>query len=140
MRDGSDTEGVDLPAGLALFAVAVTIAVFALRRAGRGERRWLWVLFAPVAATQLYLVWTALQTWTEEPALATVLCIVGVTSFVLFLRSARSRVADGLPSDPDWTLSSAGFDYIVWTALGVPMLLAGFLLLWLVTGGFGSAQ
>lgn len=100
----------------------------------------MWVLFAPIAAMQASLLWTALRSWPDEPALAIVLGIVGVTTLVLFLRYARNQVSDGLPSDPNWTLTSAGFDYIVWTAIGVPMLLVGFLLLMLVTGGLSSGR
>jgi hypothetical protein len=44
------------------------------------------------------------------------------------------------PSDPTWTLSSTQFDYIVWTAIGVPLIAVVFLLVLLVTGGFRTSR
>lgn len=138
--DGVHTSAMEPFAGVAALAAWVATLVFASRRRAKGQTRWAWVFFAPNVAVLLYLVWAAVRSWPEQPFLALFLGLIGVPSLLLLIRSARKQVSDVLPSDPAWTLSSAEFDYIVWTAIGVPFVLVAFLLVLLVTGGFGTQR
>jgi hypothetical protein len=127
-------------AGAVRVAGWVAMTVFGARRVARGHRRWAWVFFGPVAIGLLSVVWIAIRSWSGQPVLAIALGLIGIPSLVLFLRSARKQAADVLPEDPTWTLSSAQFDYIVWTAIGLPFLVVLLLLVLLVTGGLSTAQ
>lgn len=126
-------------AWLVLGAGWLGIMVSAARRRARGPSRWAWVFFAPAAVPLLAGVWIAIHSWADQPLLTVFLGLVFVPSLLLFLRSARQQVSDVLPSDPTWKLSSAQFDYIVWTAIGAPIMLAVLLLSLLVTGGLGTS-
>jgi hypothetical protein len=134
------TSGMEPFAGVAALAGLVAIFVFESRRRANGQTRWAWVFFAPTGAVLLYLVWIAVRSWPEQPFLALFLGVIGVPSLLLFIRSARKQVSGGLPSDPKWTLSSAEFDYIVWTAIAVPFVVVVFLPVLLVTGGFATQR
>jgi hypothetical protein len=80
------------------------------------------VFFAPSLFGLTYPVLVALRSWGNQPLMAIVLGLVAVPSLLLFIRMARQQASQVLPSDPTWTLSSAHFDYIVWLAIGLPML------------------
>jgi hypothetical protein len=108
--------------GLALGAGWLGIWIFAARQVARGRRRFAWVFFAPGLFGLIYVVWIALRSWANQPLTAIVLGLVTVPSLLLFIRMARQRASEVLPSDPSWTLSSAHFDYIVWMAIGLPMV------------------
>jgi hypothetical protein len=125
--------------------VAVGAGYFAImalgaRQLARARRRWVWVFLAPAGVVLLYMVWIAVRNWPDQPVLAIFLGLIGVPSLILFIRSARRQISDPLPSDPSWTLSSEQFDYIVWTAIGVPLVTVVLLLVMLVTGGFGTSR
>ena len=127
-------------AWVAVGAGSFAIIVFGARQVGRGHRGWGWVFLAPAGVVLLYMVWIAVRNWPDQPLLAMFLGLIGVPSLILFIRSGRKQLSDPLPSDPSWTLSSEQFDYIVWTAIGVPLVAVVFLLVMLVTGGFGTSR
>jgi magnesium-transporting ATPase (P-type) len=94
-------------------------------------RKWLvWIVFAPGIFTMSWVSWIALRTWSEHPLEAIILALIAVPSLLLLIRMARQRGSQVLPSDPTWSLSAAQFDYIVWIAIGLPVvLIVGLLLL-----------
>jgi Na+-driven multidrug efflux pump len=55
---------------------------------------------------------------------------VTVASWIRFVRRDADR-AGLVPSD----IRQEGVDYLAWTALGVPFVLIGLLLIWLLAGG-----
>jgi hypothetical protein len=61
---------------------------------------------------------------------------VGVVTAVLAIRRERGsgRRADSLGLDDSGELGSSAFDYLVWTAIGVPMILVVGLLVFVLTG------
>jgi hypothetical protein len=116
------TAGMEPLVGLALGVGFLGIWIFAARQVARGRRRFAWVFFAPGLFGLIYLVWIAVRSWANQPLVALVLGLVTVPSLLLFIRMARQRASEVLPSDPTWTLSSAHFDYIVWMAIGLPFI------------------
>ena len=123
---------------LALVAIWLGIMIFAARQVGRGRRRALWVFFAPPMAGLAYGVWVAVRSWIDQPLIAIVLGLVTIPSLVLFIRSARQQVSEVPISDPTWKLSSAQFDDIVWSAIGVPLLVVAGLIVALIAFAIGA--
>jgi hypothetical protein len=64
--------------------------------------------------------------------------VVGGASLVLFVRVVREMASATRTTDPIGELTSPFFDYIVWAAISVPMVLVALLLVLLVTGALGS--
>jgi hypothetical protein len=124
--------------GLALGAGYLGISIFAARQVARGRRRFAWVFFAPGLFGLIYAVWIALRSWADQPLTAIVLGLVTVPSVLLFVRMARQRASEVLPSDPTWTLSSAHFDYIVWMAIGLPSIAVIGLMALLIAQALGA--
>jgi hypothetical protein len=124
--------------GLLLGAGFLGIWIFAARQVARGRRRFAWVFFAPALFGLIYVVWIAIRSWVNQPLMAIVLLLVAVPSLLLFIRMARQRASEVLPSDPTWTLSSAHFDYIVWMAIGLPLIAALGLTVLLIAYALGA--
>jgi hypothetical protein len=78
------------------------------------------------------VAWTALRTWSQDPLLAIILAVIAVPSLLLLIRMVRQRATQVPPTDPTWTLFGAQFDYIVWFAIGVPIVLIVALVLLLI--------
>jgi hypothetical protein len=132
------TAGVEPLAGLAFGAGCLGIWIFAARQVAKGRRRFTWVFLAPGLFGLTYVVWIALRSWASQPLTAIVLGLVAVPSLLLFVRMARQRASDVLPSDPNWTLSSAHFDYIVWMAIGLPFVAVLGLIVLLIARALGT--
>jgi len=125
---------------LALGAGYLGISIFAARQVARGRRQFAWVSFAPGLFVLIYVVWIALRSWADQPLTAIVLGLVTVPSLLLFIRMARQRASEVLPSDPTWTLSSAHFDYIVWMAIGLPTVAVIGLMVLLIAQALGASR
>ena len=132
------TAGVEPLVGVALGAGCLGIWIFAARQVARGRRRFAWVFFAPGLFGLIFAVWIALRSWADQPLTAIVLGLVTVPSLLLFIRMARQRASEVLPSDPTWTLSSAHFDYIVWMAIGLPSIAVIGLMALLIAQALGA--
>ena len=68
----------------------------------------------------------------DSPLLGLVLVALGSVSLVMSVRRVRANLS---PPDPGSGLSSAEYDYLVWTMFAVPMIFVLLLLVMLVTGG-----
>lgn len=123
--------------GLLLGAGVLGLWIFAARQVARGHRRFAWVFFAPGLFGLTSVIWIALRSWVDHPLTGTVLLLVAVPSLLLFIRMARQRASEVLPSDPTWTPSSAHFDYIVWMAIGLPLIAILGLIVLLFANGLG---
>jgi hypothetical protein len=124
------------------FGVAVVLAIvrhLGARRFARGDRRYAWVVFAPTLAGLAFLVVMSFHIWTFSPPAAVFAGLVGATSLILLVRVVRQTASTATAPEAIGELSSQGFDYIVWMAIGLPFLFVVFMLVALVTGAFGSA-
>ena len=124
--------------GLLVGAGVLGLWIFAARQVARGRRGFAWVFFAPGLFGLTSVVWIAVRSWVDHPLTAIVLLLVAVPSLLLFIRMARQRASEVLPSDPTWTLSSAHFDYIVWMAVGLPFISILGLIVLLIANALGA--
>lgn len=120
-----------------LLAVTAVFAVrhLAIRRVAKGDRRFFWLYFAPTLIIFTYLIWIAIGMWKVQPVLSIGIGLVAVVSLVLLARMIRGMATVGPSPESPGDLASPSFDYIVWMALGAPLLLVVLLLILLVTGG-----
>lgn len=132
------TASVEPLVGLALVAGWLGIWIFAARQLARGRRRFTWVFFAPTLFVLVYAVWIAIRSLAVQPTMAIVLGLITVPSLLLSIRMARHRASGVLFSDPTWKLSPAEFDYIVWMAIGIPLLAVIGLILLLIGYALGA--
>jgi hypothetical protein len=131
---------VELLIGIALVVGLVLIRHFAARRIAAGHRRFVWIYVAPMALVMIYLVWIALRMWTTQPLAAIGLGLLVIPTLVLYLRGAKQSAVGVASRDVGGELSASWFDYIVWTAVGAPLVLGVLLLLLLLTGGLGTSR
>ncbi len=125
-------------AGLALVTPVIVVRHLAVRRMVKGDRWFAWVYFAPTLMILGYLVWIAIGLWTTQPVAAIGLGVVGGASLVLFVRVVREMASATRTTETIGELTSPFFDYIIWAAIGAPMVLVALLLALLVTGALGS--
>ena len=125
--------------GVALAMGFAVIWLFAARQIAAGRRRFWWVMFTPVLAGQVLMVWVAVRSLATQPLLSIVIALIAVPSFVLLIRQARQQSSDVPVTDQTWTLSSAHFDYIVWTAIGMPFVAILGLVVLLIVNALGGS-
>lgn len=87
-----------------------------------------------------FLVVMSFHIWTFSPPTAVFAGLVGATSLILLVRVVRQTASSATAPDAIGELTSQGFDYIVWMAIGLPFLFVVFMLVALVTGAFGSSR
>ena len=77
--------------------------------------------------------WAGLTLFGSNPAVGIILSGVSLVTLVLLFRMVtRTQAADAnSPGEP----SGPWFDYLIWMALGAPLILVGLLLIVAVTGG-----
>jgi hypothetical protein len=100
----------------------------------RRPPRWLRALLWGFAVVLLVPVWAGIrlvQAGATVPGAGVVaVALVTVALWIRFVRRDADRTVL-VSSD----IRQEGVDYLVWTALGVPFVLIGLLLIWLLAGG-----
>ena len=132
------TTRVELFVGGAVIANLVAVRLFAARQIGRGHHRFALVYFAPMLFAMIYIVWIAVGLWAISPLAAMGVGTLGVVSLALLVRLVRGMASGAGNPATLGDLPSPAFDYIVWMAIGAPMVLVVALLLLLVTGGLNG--
>ena len=74
---------------------------------------------------------------TGSPVVGVAMAALGSVTVGFTVRRSVRELKHGR-RDPAGGLPREEFDYLVWTSFAVPMLLAGLLVLLLITGGLGS--
>jgi hypothetical protein len=102
-----------------------------------------WSLFAVAVHGVISLAWVIVVAMgvrmlvTGSPVVGVVMVALGSITIGFSVRRSVRKLRQGTP-DPTADLPREEFDYLVWTIFAVPMLLAGLLVLLLITGGLGS--
>jgi hypothetical protein len=131
---------VEWVVGLVVVTVVIVVRRLAIRRVTKGDRRFLWLYFAPTLILSAYLIWIGIEVWRASPVVSIFIGLLAVVSLVLLVRMIRGiAAAHPVPQAAD-ELSPPQFDYIVWTALGAPMLFVAVLLILLVTGALSNSR
>jgi hypothetical protein len=131
---------VEWVVGLVLVTVVIVVRRLAIRRVAKGDRRFLWLYFAPTLIVFAYLIWIGIEVWRASPVVSIFMGLLAVVSLVLLVRMIRGITAAHPVQQKTGELSPPQFDYIVWTALGAPMLFVGVLLILLVTGALTNSR
>jgi hypothetical protein len=126
--------------GVALLVGCAVIWLFATRQIAGGRRQFAWVMLAPVLLGQVVMMWVAVRSLATQPMLSIVIGLIAVPSFVFLIRQGRQQASEVPVTDPTWTLSPAHFDYIVWTAIGVPFVVIVGLVVLLIVNGLGDSR
>jgi hypothetical protein len=126
--------------GFGVLAILAVIRHFAARRIGQGHSRSVWLFFGPTIFLLAYPVWIAVRMWTTQPLGAIGLGLFSVATLLLFIRMASQSAHNPGAYTTTGELSGPAFDYIIWMALGAPLVLVVVLLLLLVAGGLRTSQ
>jgi hypothetical protein len=129
---------VELVPWIAVTAIVIAGTLLAARRVAAGDRRFVWVFGTPALIGFVVVLWAGLRAGTDQPLLAIGLAVIAVPSIVLMIRRLRYQATHSDDFDRSGNLGSPAFDYIIWTAVGVPFLFAGLLVLLLITGDLAS--
>jgi len=88
--------------------------------------------------TGALFVWAGTRVAAANVPLALLMIAIGAATVVLALRMAIGDRAADERLEATGELSTPHFDYLIWTALIVPMLLIGALLIMAMTGALAS--
>lgn len=139
VASNSQTADMEPVVGVALVVGFAVIWLFAARQIAAGRRRFWWVIFTPAFVGPILMIWVAVRSLTTQPLLSLFIGLIAVPTFVLLIRRGRQQASDVAVTDPTWTLSSAHFDYIVWTAIGVPFVAIVGLVVLLIVNALGGS-
>jgi predicted benzoate:H+ symporter BenE len=123
--------------GIVLFVALVIFArTVIVRRSGTNDVDLNWIPFGSALFSGTLLTWAGLRTAaTNLPMGLFILAMGGVTIALLARIVAASRA---VRRPPVGELTGPSFDYLVWVALGLPMLIVALLAILAITGGLTS--
>ena len=98
------------------------------------------LVYIPAILGGAVTVWAGLRLATTSLLVGLPLVAVGAVTVVLVVRLMLGRLAAPDGTTPTGDLSGPYFDYIIWVALGVPMLVILALAILLITGGASSGR
>ena len=130
---------MEWPVGIALVAAVIVVRRIAIRRIAAGDGRFAWVYFAPTLLIVAWLVWISIGMWAVQPLLAVGAGVVAAVSLILLGRTVGRMASDAGTPGAIGELSAPMFDYIVWTSIGVPVVLIVGLLILVVSGALGKS-
>jgi hypothetical protein len=126
--------------GILAFVVFLVVARTVLaRRSGRDDVDLNTIVFGSALLGGVFTIWAGLKvSGTSLPLGLVMFAIGGVTIILVARMMVADRAASKRPQASTGELTGPSFDYLVWVALGVPMLLVGGLLILAITGGLTS--
>ena len=125
--------------GAALVGLVV-LRLLAARRVVRGDRRFVWLVFAPTLWFAFGLIWISVTLLTVQPVAGLFFGAVSVIGAILLVRMVRAlATASGSP-DQSGPTSGPAEDFLVWGALGLPLLTSVALIVLLITGELGNTR
>jgi hypothetical protein len=118
----------------------VAVRMFAARRVNRGDRRFVWLLFAPTLLFAFAPIGAGVILLSVQPVAGLLVGAASVVGAILLVRMVRAMAsASGSQGDLDIG-SGPALDYIVWGVLAVPLILGMALIVLLITGGLGDMR
>jgi hypothetical protein len=110
-------------------AAWVVVVLWTGRRSAKGDNRFAWLVNVPLLFGGLAMIWAGINIAPSNIALAVVMVLVGAITTVLIVRAIRAAPA-GYASDAyAQGMPEQWVDYLIWAAIGVPLLLAAVALL-----------
>jgi hypothetical protein len=134
------TAAVEWVVGLGILAILVVARHIAARRVAKGDRRFAWLFFAPTLLMFSYLLWISATMWRIQPLVSIGVGLVAAVSLVLLARVARGMATGRETPELLGDLRGPSFDYLIWTAIGLPMLMVVVLVILLATGAFTNSR
>jgi hypothetical protein len=126
--------------GVVALVGLVGVRVVAARRVARGDRRFVWLLFAPTLFFAFAMIWVSVNLLSVQPVAGLFFGAVSVIGAILLARMVRA-IATAPRARDEWSLTSGpAEDFLVWGALAVPLLTAVALIVLLITGGLGETR
>jgi hypothetical protein len=113
----------------AVIVLYLVVRHWAARRLMKGDRRGIWILFAPAIGGATVAVLAGVRIATVSPVLGGVVIVVGAVTLTLLVRALLvdpAALTSGVPET--WVR------YFVWASLGAPIVLALALLAAAITG------
>ena len=109
---------------LAAVAAWVVAVLWDGRRSAKGDNRLTWVVHAPLLFSGLAMIWAGITMASSHLALGGGLALVGAITTVLVARALRAAPAGYMSEANARGLPGQWFDYLIWTALGVPIVIS----------------
>ena len=97
---------------------------FAARQMARGRAQYIWLFFAPTLIGNIAIMGVGLYVTTKAVVVGVAIAVVSAVTFALQVRMLR-RQAVATPAElSTGDISPEALNYILWMAVGLPMLLA----------------
>ena len=124
---------------LAIAGVAYFVAVlWAARRSARGDSRFTGLVYVPVLLGGLVGIWAGISVASSNLAFGLVLVLTGAITVVLLVRAWRAAPASPISHAHAGGMPESWVDYLIWTAIGAPIVLAVLLLAFAIAERYNS--
>ena len=109
---------------LAVAGAFIVAMLWGARRSARGDTRFNWLFVVPLLAGGLVLIWAGTRVASANLGMGAVMVVTGAITVVLLIRGLRASPSSPMSAAHAGGLPEPWFDYLIWTAIGVPIVLA----------------
>ena len=111
-----------LTVAVAAYVIGV---LWAARRSAKGDARFTGLIYLPMG---LALIWVGITVASSNLALSVVMVLTGAITVALLVRAIRVASSSPMSAAHASGMPEPWIDYLVWTSIGVPIVLAVLLL------------
>jgi hypothetical protein len=111
------------------------LARLALWRVSKGHGAFMWVLYAPLLFVLAAGIWVGFQVAVLDAVVGVLIVVVFAITILLLVRLLLHRPSTIDSVDASGDVTKPAFDYVVWTMLGLPIVLGGILVILAIRGG-----
>jgi hypothetical protein len=97
---------------------------FALRQMARGRTQYIWLFFAPTLVWSFAVIGVGLYVTTKASVVGVAIAVLGAVTFALQVRMLRHQTMSTPAELSTGDISPEAIDYIIWMAVGLPMVFA----------------
>jgi hypothetical protein len=127
---------VELALGIAVVILLIGIRHVGARRLVAGNPRGAWLVFLPTLGFACLFVGVGVMIVARVGMVGIPIAVVATVSLLLLVRAVRASAGTtGTPAESAALGEGPWFDYIVWGAVGMPILIVVVILLLAITGG-----